>query len=45
MFIKKFVPYPNQWIHLDIAYSAFSKDKKANGVPVKTLVNFIRRLK
>ena len=45
MFIKQFVPYPNQWIHLDIAYSAFSKDKKANGVPIKTLVNFIRRLK
>jgi leucyl aminopeptidase len=44
MFIKQFVPYPNQWIHLDIASSAH-KDNKATGVPIKSLINFIRRIK
>ena len=43
MFIKQFVPFPNNWIHLDIAYSAFTK-KKANGVPIKSLINFIKKL-
>jgi len=44
MFIKQFVPYPKNWLHLDIAYSAFFKDGKANGVPIKSLINFIRSL-
>jgi leucyl aminopeptidase len=45
MFIKQFVPYPENWIHLDIAYSAFNdKTKKANGVPIKSLINFIKRI-
>jgi leucyl aminopeptidase len=44
MFIKQFVPNPENWIHLDIAYSAFGKDKKASGVPIKSLINFIKEL-
>jgi leucyl aminopeptidase len=44
MFIKQFVPYPENWIHLDIAYSAFKPNKKASGVPIKSLVNFIKKL-
>lgn len=44
MFIKQFVKYPNQWIHLDCAFSAFSKEKKANGVPIKSLINFIKKI-
>jgi len=44
MFIKQFVPYPNNWIHLDIAGSAFDDKGKANGVPIKSLINFIRSL-
>lgn len=45
MFIKQFVLYPHNWIHLDIAYSAFDKNKKASGVPIKSLINFIKKLK
>jgi len=44
MFIKQFIKYPENWIHLDIAYSAFGKDGKANGAPIKTLINFIKKL-
>lgn len=43
MFIKQFIKYPENWIHLDIAYSAFERGK-ANGVPIKTLIKFIRRI-
>lgn len=43
LFVKQFVPNPNNWLHLDIAYSAFT-GKKANGVPIKSLINFIRRI-
>lgn len=43
LFVKQFVPNVNNWIHLDIAYSAFT-GKKANGVPIKSLINFIRRI-
>ena len=45
LFLKQFIPHPQNWIHLDIAYSTFDEDKKANGVPIKSLINFIRRLK
>jgi len=46
MFIKQFIKYPENWIHLDIAYSAFdNKTKKANGVPIKSLINFVEKLK
>jgi leucyl aminopeptidase len=46
MFLKQFVKYPNKWIHLDIAYSAFDqKTNKANGVPIKSLIAFIKGLK
>lgn len=44
MFIKQFVKYPNNWIHLDIAYSAFDKNQKATGAPIKSLINFIQKL-
>lgn len=43
MFLKQFIKYPDNWIHLDIAYSAFNKGK-ANGVPIKSLINFINLL-
>lgn len=44
MFIKQFIPYPENWIHLDCAYSSFTKGK-ANGTPIKSLINFIRKIK
>ena len=44
LFVKQFVKYPNNWLHMDIASSAFNKDGKANGVPVKSLINFIKKL-
>jgi leucyl aminopeptidase len=44
MFLKQFVKYPENWIHLDIANSAFDKNGKANGVPIKSLINFIKKL-
>ena len=44
MFIKQFVKYPENWLHLDIA-SSFSKDGKATGIPIKSLINFIERIK
>jgi len=43
IFIKQFLPNPNNWIHLDIASSAFSHNK-SNGVPIKSLINFIKKL-
>lgn len=45
VFLKQFVKYPNNWIHLDIASSAFDKNGKANGVPIKSLINFINKIK
>jgi leucyl aminopeptidase len=44
LFVKQFVPYPENWLHLDIAYSAFNPDKRANGVPIRSLINFIKKL-
>lgn len=44
MFVKQFVKYPNQWIHLDIAYSAFNDNGKANGIPIRSLINFIKKI-
>jgi leucyl aminopeptidase len=44
MFLKQFIKYPNNWLHLDIAPSAF-KDNKATGVPIKSLIKFIERIK
>jgi len=44
-FLKQFVKYPNNYLHLDIATSAFSKNGKANGVPIKSLINFINKIK
>jgi leucyl aminopeptidase len=45
MFLKQFVKFSDNWIHLDIAYSAFDKNNKANGVPIKSLIKFIERIK
>jgi len=45
MFLKQFVKYENNWLHLDIAYSAFNKSKQASGVPINTLINFIEKIK
>jgi leucyl aminopeptidase len=44
LFVKQFVAYPENWIHLDIASSSFDKDGKANGVPIKSLINFIKKV-
>jgi leucyl aminopeptidase len=44
MFIKQFVQYPKNWIHLDIASSSCDKNGKATGVPIKSLINFVRSL-
>lgn len=43
LFIKQFIKYPENFIHLDIAYSAFT-DGKANGTPIKSLINFIKKI-
>ena len=45
VFLKQFCKYPNNFIHLDIARSAFDDEGRANGVPVKTLIKFIKKLK
>jgi leucyl aminopeptidase len=42
VFLKQFVKYPENWIHMDIASSAFDKNGKANGVPMRSLINFIK---
>jgi leucyl aminopeptidase len=44
MFIKQFVPYPENWIHLDCAGSAFDDKGKASGVPLLSLIKFINKL-
>ena len=44
-FLEQFIKYPKNWIHLDIAYSAWdSKKNKATGEPIKTLIEFIKGL-
>ena len=45
MFLKQFVKYDKNWLHLDIASSSFDDSKrKATGEPVKSLVEFVRSL-
>jgi leucyl aminopeptidase len=44
VFLQQFVKYPDNWIHLDIASSAFNKEGKANGIPIKSIINFIKKL-
>jgi len=44
LFLKQFVKYPNNWLHMDIATSSFNKDGKANGVPLRSLINFINKI-
>lgn len=45
MFIKQFIKNPDNWIHLDIAYSCYNdKTKKATGEPIKSLIYFIEGL-
>ena len=43
MFLRQFVKYPGNWIHLDIASSSH-KDNKATGIPIKSLINFIKMI-
>jgi len=46
LFLKQFVKYPKNWLHLDIAYSAYDEDKeKATGEPFNSLVGFIEKIK
>ena len=45
LFLKQFIKYPDNWIHLDIAYSCWDKKKeKATGQSVRTLIDFIKTL-
>jgi leucyl aminopeptidase len=44
VFLKQFVKYPQNFIHLDIARSSFDDEGRANGVPIRSLINFIRKL-
>jgi len=45
LFLKQFVKYPDNWIHLDIAYSCWdNKKERATGQPVRSLINFINTL-
>ena len=45
LFLKQFVKYSDNWIHLDIAYSCWDKKKeRATGQPVRSLINFINTL-
>jgi len=45
MFLKQFIPNPKNWIHLDIAYSAYdNKKNKATGEPIMRLVYFVEEL-
>jgi leucyl aminopeptidase len=44
MFIKQFVPHPENWFHLDCASSSFDKNGRANGVPLLSLIKFIKKL-
>ena len=45
LFLKQFVKYENNFLHLDIAYSAYDENKrKATGEPIKTLVEFIKSI-
>ena len=42
LFLKQFIEYPENWIHLDIAYSAYNeKLEKATGEPFRTIAEFI----
>jgi len=46
MFVKQFVKYPKNWLHLDIAYSSYNEfTYKPTGDPIKTLIEFIKGLK
>lgn len=44
MFLLQFVKYPHNFLHLDIASSSVDRSGKASGVPIKSLIHFIRRL-
>jgi leucyl aminopeptidase len=45
LFLKQFVKYFDNWIHLDIAYSCWDEKKeRATGQPVRALINFIKTL-
>jgi leucyl aminopeptidase len=44
MFLKQFVAYAKQWVHLDIATSSCNMKDKPTGVPIRTLIEFIKTL-
>ncbi len=44
IFIKQFVKYAKNFIHLDIATSAFFENGKSNGIPIRSLINFIKKI-
>jgi leucyl aminopeptidase len=45
MFLKQFVKYPDNWIHLDIASCAFDEDKeKPTGKPLASIIKFVEGL-
>jgi len=45
MFVKQFVKYPQNWIHLDIASCAYDETKeKATGKPLPSLIKFVEGL-
>jgi leucyl aminopeptidase len=43
MFIRQFIKYPQNWLHLDIA-PVVVKNNRATGIPIKSLINFIKEL-
>lgn len=46
LFIRQFVKYPKNWIHLDIASSAYNTEKnRATGEPIQALIAFIKKIK
>ena len=46
LFLKQFIKYPKNWLHLDIAESAYDEDKeRATGEPFNSLLDFIEKIK
>lgn len=44
VFLKQFCKYPQNFIHLDIARSSFDDEGRANGIPIRSLINFIKKI-
>jgi leucyl aminopeptidase len=45
LFLKQFIAFPNNWLHLDIAASISDAKGKTNGVPLKSLISFINSIR